>query len=111
MKKILALLPVLTFYLTQAQQIKFTSDKFSGFPTSITHERDNYLQINDNEIVFVTRQENKDKTNLVAMDKNCNVLWTISQMEGFVSAAKFGKNTIVLSVNDADKDGSLLIKA
>ncbi len=105
MKKMLMLLLLCIFYLSNAQQIKFSSDDFPGIEKRMINTNDYYLPLNENEFLFAGGKGNSDDVSLIKLDKNCKALWSIPKIEGYLSAAKFNNNIVVFSAKNSNKYG------
>src|SRR5882672_586967 len=94
MKKIFSLILICTFYLSNAQQVQFTSSDFPGIAKKMANANNFYLPLSDNEFLFAGGNGNSNDVTLVKSDKNCKTLLTVPGIQGYQFAAILGKNII-----------------
>ena len=105
MRQILTLALLCISYLTNAQQVQFTSDDFPGIEKNMINTNHYYLPLNNNEFLIAVGRANRDDVTLVKSDKNCKTLWSVPNIEGYLSAANFGRNILVFSAGNSGKNG------
>lgn len=103
MRPTLTLLLLCIFYLSDAQQIKFSSDDFPGIEKRMINTNDYYLPLDDNAFLFAGGKGNSDDVTLIKLNKNCKKLWSVPKIENYLAAAKFDKNILVFSANNSNK--------
>ncbi len=90
-----------TSLLTKAQQALFTSNDFPGIERSMINSNRYYLPLNNSEFLFAVSKAHSDDVTIIKADKTCKTLWTLPNIEGYLSVAVLGKNILVFSAGNS----------
>lgn len=110
MRKTMTLMLAFIAFVLNAQQVKFTSEDFPGIEKRMINTNQYYLPLSNSEFLVAVGKANSDDATIIKSAKNCKTLWSVPAIQGYLSAAIFGKNILVFSA-DGGRNGYYKIDA
>src|SRR5690242_20303844 len=103
MRKAITIVLAFISLVLNAQQVKFTSDNFRGIEKNMINTNHYYLPLSNSEFLFAAGKAHSDDVTLTKADKNSKILWTVPDIEGYLSASVLGKNILILSTGNSGR--------